>query len=244
MKRRIVTGAFLVMVLIGGAASAEMEPTEEALTREDLVAQQGMNRSTKALVMLGWMQLAVAGLGTVAVVASLGFSTRALKLTRDALDLQRTTAEQELRAYIGAIVPEKSINPDTNEASIVLFIQNFGATPTFNARSWATQSWVEGFPESVEVAVPKYETFEPERGLAPGQKARRGWHFPLSKERRQQLASKEVSAVFTWVYVYQDAFGSPSVHGLSIIMTGDGLARNRQNKGLAIPGGSASLGEV
>ena len=111
------------------------------LERRDLEAQESMAASARGMENLTVVQIVLAALGALGLLATIIYTRNSLTLTRQSLDLTRTalanqqeTAERELRAYL-ACNTASVVRIQTGKSVTVGFeTRNYGATPAYDVK--------------------------------------------------------------------------------------------------------------
>lgn len=228
MRLRI-SGLALAGTLVLAAGASAMDPVEERLSREDLTAQQGMWRATDGMVMVSMFQMLVGVAGTVAVLASLAESRRAVALTRTTLALQHRTAQQELRAYLSVVPKDPGIDA-TGNGRINVKVKNFGQTPARNVQRWTNRKWLDEVPDAVPMSFPETFKFREWRDIAPSADADIFSELSLKANTMLQLSQGNKSLIEYGVVVYEDIFGARHAETWCFIRYGDRLQTRKRNK--------------
>lgn len=226
-----IAGAFLMGGLVGAPASS-FAGEEIELSRRDLVAQEGMNRSTEGVVMLGWMQLIVSVAGSALVLGSLEMSRRALALSREAMAAQHETAKHENRAYIGWSDPVVEI--DKNTVIVRFKFKNFGNTPALNLRIWSSYAKMPGRHKVRQVVMPNPKSFRGSRYVPPGALIGRTKIWTFSNFELLQLQHHQLTIGAAIIIVYEDIYGETHALGVSEVRSGVGLARRNVDPAFAV----------
>ncbi len=194
-KTTFAAAAFLGFAFLGLPVRASEIP-EKDFARRDLIAQEGMNRGTSGIMILTFMQMILAGAGTVAVLASLEMSRRALRQAQLSAEIQRDIAREQLRAYLGG--EEPLVERFNVEGMKINFpIKNFGATPARNVQIWSYSNVVHGVPRNIPIALPGQDDFGQARTVVPNGKM--GWYcgaeFGVKSNAMNDIESKKLPSL-------------------------------------------------
>lgn len=205
------------------AAAARQEQREI----DDLAAQQAMVQLSKLQLWIGIVTTAVAA-------TSVAFTIMALKQTNESLRIARTSAQAELRPYLGVTDFDPGEFTDGVKKGAVLRwrIENFGGSPASNVRVNVRTQILPGTPYHWEDTTVSDADWSRLRDIPP--RAVISWfiamdHFLLIE--RQGLASGTVSLMVCVIIVYDDCFGQEHIVTYSDIRHGKKLVRNRFNMG-------------
>jgi len=208
----------LLVDIIEDEAAAEARKRREAEARQnekdDLVAQQGMDRAAQAMQQYSYVQTWLIGSGTALLIVTLLLTLQANLAAREAVKVTREIGEKQLRAYL-FLDNELPIDPFRIAAGEpphgMVNIKNFGQTPAYDIvcqRGAFDGPWP--IPDNFE--FPADDTTEWAGGatLAPGVST----SFPIFKEGPvvSQAAFNEIMSGGTAFYIwgrikYRDAFG-------------------------------------
>lgn len=140
------SSGFLTLDAILDAQDAKKsEEAAERRDEDDLKAQKSMAESTEKIVNISWWQLALATLGTIALLYSLRLNQRATNAAVIAANAARDQIAAE-RAWIsfisfnsGAIKQSIFLNEEINNGIIFQYIwKNNGRSPAVNLRVYTT----------------------------------------------------------------------------------------------------------
>ncbi len=101
----------------------EPQDREEA----DLCAQMDMAKAARDLYELTWLQIFLAAVGTVAILASLKLTRDALKVAREANQVARDIGEAQVRAYL--TVSSLGFALENNNTVLYYAVTNHGNSP-------------------------------------------------------------------------------------------------------------------
>ena len=129
----------LLVDIIEDEAAAEARKRREAEARQnqkdDLVAQQGMDRATQAMQQYSYVQTWLIGSGTALLIVTLLLTLQANLAAREAVKVTREIGEKQLRAYL-FLDNELPIDPFRIAAGEpphgMVNIKNFGQTPAYD----------------------------------------------------------------------------------------------------------------
>lgn len=227
-SRIVVAAAFFGLSLLAVPVGASEIP-EKDFARRDLIAQEGMNRGTSGIMVLTFIQMVLAGAGTIAVLASLEMSRRALRQAQVSAEIQRDTAREQLRAYLGG---EKPVVECFKEGSLRLSypMKNFGATPARNVKMWGASYWVGTLCESYPIEMPKPEDFILNRTVAPGETI--GWtsNGSIDVGLFDLITNNRGTIVTAYLLIFEDIFGRTHHVGHSELRWGPGLESRKVNR--------------
>lgn len=229
MRAMKLAATLAVFMLVSSAAFA-MDPVEEAITRSDLVAQEGMRRTGDHLAILTVMQLLVGVAGTAAILASLHMSQEALRASNASIMLQREMSQVELRAYLGWEDPiVEDFSASGGDVRIRFPHKNFGSSTASNVRRWSAVYIIDGYPKEYPIKLPRHFIWAKGRSVPPN--APLGWTFKrqLSASTANDIILERKSIVSACIWLYEDVFGDTHILATSEIRAGKDLVRRQLN---------------
>jgi hypothetical protein len=157
------------------ARDAIQERTENR-ERDDLLAQQGMEKAAEDMVGYAHAQTWLIGIGTILLLATLVLTRQANQAAWAAVAVTREMGEAQARAYVS--VSNAFIIREGGNLVAAVEIQNFGQTPAYDLTHWNVTG--SGERKDFPRATPKGGGTT----MGPGAPMHTKTAFDLSPERR------------------------------------------------------------
>lgn len=207
-------------------------PEELRLSRDDLKAQQGMDRSTGQMAALTLAQVFIGGLTLLGLGYTVLATRDSLHQTRRALEHTERATRKQLRAYVGMADSEATAPWGVgSRCPIQIVFRNFGDSPAKAVHCKTLHLLIDGNPASYEFDEEALDaaTGAPTKSLPPGGGFSTRTYVTPDPLSFHELNVRTQSILVLVRLDYEDEFGYRWRLSYSEIRTGPTLSSSHYN---------------
>lgn len=231
--RKTMSGLALALGLLSlGAVAAPTALIERQELRadRDLSAQIGMRLAAEEMILLTRVQILLGVLTAVGLGGTLLMTAVSNKQMKESIDLARTSAQAELRAYVTVDKFIKGAAGADDEWLCQWSLDNYGLTMATDVRAVNFVVVADGRPTSFDAAEPDIATLVPVADIAPSSGIVMYCDLrDMTDAEKADIYAGRSSIVTAAVVTYRDCFGRQHTHRASEIRYGPGLKQSHFN---------------
>ena len=181
----------------------------EQREKEDLAAQQAMADGTKWLVWVSIAQVALAFLGTIAILCSLALSRKAIETAIEANAISQKIGGLQVRAYM-TIEGFEVVAAPSGTPQYSVRIKNTGQSPSYSVSVQAVASIDANPPASCNEST--YDILGKSQtsvwGAGTSLPVKVGFDKSFTTETQSSLINREKAVVISGMITFRDIFGT------------------------------------